>query len=69
MAIYTPGMSQHVQYLCRRKVRHPTREAAVAVMRDILHRERIDPRQYEAYRCEVCGGWHWGRSPWSEGLA
>jgi hypothetical protein len=67
MAIYTPGMTQHVARLCRRKKRHPTREAASAVKQMVVDQEQIDRGQYEAYRCEVCDGWHWGRSPWAEG--
>lgn len=66
MAIYTPGMSQHVQNLCRRKVSHPSRYAATEAMEMVLKREGRGRKDHEAYQCEVCGGWHWGRSPWSE---
>lgn len=42
---------------CSGKIRHPSKGAAVAVMK------RMNNAQLSAYRCRSCRSWHVGRHP------
>jgi hypothetical protein len=50
--------------ICK-KVKHPDKEAADAVIRHHLARERRDPSKmrcgfFTAYKCSTCAAWHVG---------
>lgn len=53
-----------MQSECGRKVRHIDRESAMRAIRQVNAKNKIIG-SVEPYPCDVCGGWHWGKSPWS----
>jgi rubrerythrin len=44
------------------KIRHKTREAAIAHKRNLLRATGDSGWSRKVYRCRVCGFWHVGRS-------
>ncbi len=59
------GLIKYVADRCRKKVRHSTQKDATAEMQRMARLGRVKLADAEAYPCEVCGGWHWGHSPWA----
>lgn len=48
---------------CERKVRHPSFEAAQAALAEVATVGKLSGIDVTVYKCEVCGFYHWGRTP------